>query len=33
VFGLICYIVGAALLRPVVEKRREDDDGLVEAAS
>ena len=33
VFGLICYIVGAALLRPIVEKRREDDDGLVEAAS
>jgi len=24
VFGVVCYILGAVLLRPVVERRRED---------
>jgi hypothetical protein len=23
-FGVVCYIIGALLLRPVIEKRRED---------
>jgi MFS family permease len=30
-FGVLCYVVGALLLRPVVERRRED--AVVEAAA
>jgi hypothetical protein len=33
VFGVACYILGAALLKPVVEKRREDAPAHVEAAA
>jgi MFS family permease len=33
VFGVACYILGAVLLKPVVEKRREDSPAPVEAAS
>ena len=33
VFGVVCYILGAILLKPVVERRREDAVGLVEAAA
>ena len=32
VFGVVCYIIGAALLRPVVEKRREDGATILETA-
>jgi MFS family permease len=33
VFGVACYILGAALLKPVVERRREDAPTPVEAAA
>ena len=33
VFGVACYILGAVLLKPVVEKRREDAPTPVEAAA
>jgi hypothetical protein len=32
-FGVICYVIGALLLRPVIEKRREDPLVVEPAAS
>jgi UPF0716 family protein affecting phage T7 exclusion len=32
-FGLVCYVLGALLLKPVVELRREFEAAPIEAAS